>query len=394
MPVEERDLTALKQAGLEALRRGDAAGARRQFDEIVAGGRADALVWLALAAACKALGDKGAALVAAEQVLTLEPRNLRALIMKADHLAEIGDIPAAVAFYRAALKTAPAAGKVPTELVKELQRVEALCAQYAQGFEVYLRDRLVEHGYDPARSSQRVVQSLDILHGKRDIFLQQPRHYYFPELPQIQFYDRAQFPWLDAIEAATGDIRAEAEAVLQDDRAFSPYVTRGNRERPRGEGLGMLDNPDWSAFFLWRDGTAVAENIARCPKTMKALDAAPLTRAKGRMPSVLYSLLRPGARIPPHTGVTNARLICHLPLIVPERCGLRVGNEAREWVEGRAWVFDDTIEHEAWNLSSQLRVILLFDIWRPEISEDERKLVAAMLEAIDDYGAAKTKWDV
>jgi aspartyl/asparaginyl beta-hydroxylase (cupin superfamily) len=126
---------------------------------------------------------------------------------------------------------------------------------------------------------------------------------------------------------------------------------------------------------------------------MKALEGAPLSRAKGRMPSILFSLLRPGARIPPHTGVVNARLICHLPLIVPEGCGLRVGNEVREWVEGKAFVFDDTMEHEAWNQSSQLRVVLLFDVWRPELSDDERKLVAAMLEAIDDYGAAGTKWD-
>lgn len=393
MPVQDSELPALKQAGLEALRRGDSAGARRQFEQIVEAGRADALVWLALAAARKAQGDSGAALAAAEQVLVLEPRNLRALIMKADFYAESGDIPTAVSFYRAALKSAPIAGQIPTELVRELRRVEVVCAQYAQGFETHLRGRLAEHGFDALRSSRRFAQSLDILHGKKEVFVQQPRHYYFPELPQRQFYERSEFPWLGAVEAATGDIRAEAENILRDDRAFTPYVTRGQKERPRGDGPGMLDNPDWSAFFLWRDGAPVPGNVERCPKTMKALEGAPLSRAKGRMPSILFSLLRPGARIPPHTGVVNARLICHLPLIVPEGCGLRVGNEVREWVEGKAFVFDDTMEHEAWNQSSQLRVVLLFDVWRPELSDDERKLVAAMLEAIDDYGAAGTKWD-
>ena len=82
----------------------------------------------------------------------------------------------------------------------------------------------------------------------------------------------------------------------------------------------------------------------------------PLTRVKNRSPSVLFSLLRPGAHIPPHCGLANTRLICHLPLIVPPGCAFRVGNDTRVPVEGRAWVFDDTIEHEEWNRSSQIRV--------------------------------------
>jgi aspartyl/asparaginyl beta-hydroxylase (cupin superfamily) len=100
----------------------------------------------------------------------------------------------------------------------------------------------------------------------------------------------------------------------------------------------------------------------------------------------MFSLLRPGAHIPPHTGEVNTRLICHLPLIVPAGCTLRVGNDTRPLVEGKAWVFDDTMEHEASNPSDQSRVILLFEIWRPELDEEERRLVAAMFEAIDAYG--------
>jgi aspartyl/asparaginyl beta-hydroxylase (cupin superfamily) len=105
----------------------------------------------------------------------------------------------------------------------------------------------------------------------------------------------------------------------------------------------------------------------------------------------LFSLLRPGARIPPHTGQINARLICHLPLIVPDGCGFRVGNEVRRWIEGETLIFDDTIEHEAWNNSGRLRVVLLFDIWRPELSLEERKLVAATLAAVGAYDAAASR---
>jgi aspartyl/asparaginyl beta-hydroxylase (cupin superfamily) len=81
----------------------------------------------------------------------------------------------------------------------------------------------------------------------------------------------------------------------------------------------------------------------------------------------------------------NMRLICHLPLIVPDGCWLRVGNETREWRDGELLIFDDSIEHEAWNDGTETRVVLLFEIWRPEIREDERRALTAMFEAITAY---------
>ena len=156
----------------------------------------------------------------------------------------------------------------------------------------------------------------------------------------------------------------------------------------------MTGNPDWSAFYLWKDGDLVPENAARCPRTLDALAEVPLCRVKHRSPSILFSLLRPGAHIPPHSGLVNSRLICHLPLIVPPECGFRVGNDVRVPVEGKAWVFDDTMEHEAWNRSDGTRVILLFDVWRPELTEGERTLVAGMFEAIDAYSGQKPAWGV
>ena len=90
----------------------------------------------------------------------------------------------------------------------------------------------------------------------------------------------------------------------------------------------------------------------------------------------------------------NTRLICHLPLIVPPGCGFRVGNDTRTPIEGRAWAFDDTIEHEAWNTSKEARVILLFEVWRPELSDQERALVRAMFEAIDEYSGQPPSWSI
>jgi aspartyl/asparaginyl beta-hydroxylase (cupin superfamily) len=129
-------------------------------------------------------------------------------------------------------------------------------------------------------------------------------------------------------------------------------------------------------------GRPVEDNAARCPRTVAALKAAPQPAMPGRTPSAMFSLLKPHTRIPAHTGVTNARLVVHLPLVVPEGCGFRVGNDTRQWVPGKAWVFDDTIEHEAWNDSDLLRTVLIFDIWHPDLTPAERELITAAMEGL------------
>lgn len=196
---------------------------------------------------------------------------------------------------------------------------------------------------------------------------------------------------MDDIEGASDAIAAELKNVMEDEQAFRPYVEKALR-RPRPDDDSMTDNRDWTAFYLWKDGEIVAENAARCPQTLRALEAVPQCRIAGRAPSILFSRLRPHARIPPHNGMINTRLICHLPLIIPGGCGFRVGNDVREWRPGHIWAFDDTIEHEAWNNSDETRVILIFEIWRPELSEEERVLVTTMLEAVDSYAGRQVPW--
>ena len=375
------------QAGIEALRRGDARAARESFERIVAAGQADASAYLGLAYACAGLKDRPAALAAVDRALALEPRNLRALVMKGDCLATAGDDRAAASHYRAAVNAAPPPNQLPAELRQEISRAESMCERYSAQFETFLRGRLAARGFVEGRSSVRFSDSLDIQTGRKRVYFQEPRQYFFPELPQIQFYARTHFPWLDKLEAATHDIRAELQEVLKEESAFKPYVEPTPRRPP--DNLGLLNNPAWSAFYLWKHGELVAQNAARCPMTVNALADVPFARVKNRSPSVLFSLLRPGAHIPPHTGEVNTRLICHLPLVVPEKCRFRVGNDIRTVVEGKAWVFDDTIEHEAWNDSDRTRVILLFEIWRPELTLEERALVGAMFEAIDEYGGGQ-----
>ena len=138
---------------------------------------------------------------------------------------------------------------------------------------------------------------------------------------------------------------------------------------------------EWSSFWLWRDGERQEEAIARCPRTAALLAELPMADQPGFAPTALFSALAPHTRIPPHTGSTNARLLVHLPLLLPGPARFRVGNEERAWRMGEAWCFDDSIEHEAWNDADQTRVILIFDIWNPLLSEAERALISALMRA-------------
>jgi len=102
-------------------------------------------------------------------------------------------------------------------------------------------------------------------------------------------------------------------------------------------------------------------------------------------PTVMFSCLEPHTTIPPHTGETNTRLIVHLPLIIPPNCLFRVGHVSREWHYGEAFVFDDSIEHEARNDSDELRAVLIFDVWNPLLSAVERDFVTALTNGVRDY---------
>lgn len=382
---------ALTQQAGDAMRRGDAARARQLFNEAVAAGQNDAPTWLGLAFACRRLADGPGMISAAEKVLKLNPHNVWALILKGDHLAATGDGRGAQAFYSAAIKSAPPPQQMPPELRDELQRAHQLRQHYAKEYEDHLRAHLARAGFDGA-AHRRFAQSLDLLLGKKQLYLQEPLYFYFPELPQIQFYERKTFPWLDAVEAATGDIRDELHEVLKLDGAFAPYIEADPTRPPVDH--HMVNSTDWTAFYLWKNGEKIPENAARCPKTLTALKDAPLAQIPARCPTVLFSALKPHAHLPSHNGFINVRLICHLPLIVPGPCEFRVGNDVRYWQEGKAWVFDDSVQHEARNTTDKLRVILLFDIWRPEISIEERALIGTMFEAINSYGGQSPEWHV
>ena len=216
--------------------------------------------------------------------------------------------------------------------------------------------------------------------------LQQPSFLFVPGLPDKPWWERGDFPYLAAIEAQTDAIRAELLAVLADEGGLAPYVDMPDDAPAAPMWRTLNRSPRWSGYHLYRHGERIEEHARRCPRTMAALDALPLLRIPGHGPEALFSVLRPGTHIPPHTGVMNGRLTVHLPLLVPPDCGaLAAAREARGWTEGECLAFDDSFVHEAWNRSAHTRVVLIFDAWNPDLAAAEREALAAGIAAIGEF---------
>ncbi|PQA88676.1 aspartyl/asparaginyl beta-hydroxylase domain-containing protein [Hyphococcus luteus] len=382
MSLTSQQITMLKQQAGEAMRGNDARAAAEAFAQLISAGAADGQVWYGMALASRALGDFEKAHAAVDQILTRERGHVQALIAKADIYAAQNDTRAAASFYDEAVRAAGPIDRLPPQVAGEVRRAKAEADKAADAMLAHLKTRLKDAGFDEAASSKRFRDSVEILAGKRERYPEEPRVFYFDGLPARGFYDPAEFDWTATIEAASDDIAAELSAAMNDEAAFEAYV-KGETDRPQ-RAHRLLNNKDWSALYLWREGVR-EEAAARFPKTMAALDAAPLDRVDGRGPMALFSRLKPGTRIDPHTGFLNTRLICHLPLVMPGQCGLRVGADVHHWRKGELCIFNDTIEHEAWNDSDETRIILLFSIWRPELTEEERRLVGALLQSVASF---------
>ena len=377
----------LNELGLRMMERQEHAKARELFDRATRSDPGHPQLWSNLAASLSALGQQQDEIDAIERALALDPRHLGALLQKAAVIEARGDLRNAARAYRNALATIPPGAVVPPSVSAEVARAREVVKKDDESLGAAIEERLAEirdqHG---GGSFRRVERCLDLLTRKRARCLPEPTFMYFPEIPALEFFDRADFPWLDAIEAATDDIRTELTTVLVADRAgLEPYISYPNKGVPLDRWKDLNKSRRWSAYFLWNQGVPQPAHLARCPRTAEALKHAPLCDVAGRGPSGFFSILEPGTHIPPHTGVTNTRLTVHLPLIVPPNCGFRVGSETRAWVAGSAWVFDDTIEHEAWNRSDAPRAVLIFDIWNPFLSAAERDLIRAATEVVGTY---------
>jgi hypothetical protein len=372
----------------QAAARGDVAAARRLLEEVTAAdpGRVDP--WLKLSAMCRSAGDLDGALAAVSGALRADPLAFLPLLVKANLLERAGRAVEAAETYGYALAQKP--DDLPAHLETMLAHAEDVHRAHVEREAARLAEAGAAAEAALSEGERRRVERFrsNIVRTTR-VYHSEPTHFHYPGLVEREFHDRDDFPWLAALEAATEALTADFHAVMAAERAeLVPYIQYPD-DVPLRQWEALNRSRDWTAIHLVANGEAVEANARHCPTAMALLSRIDQPHVPRRGPNAMFSLLAPGAHIPPHTGVANTRLVCHLPLIVPPGCWFRVGAERREWKVGEAWVFDDTIEHEAKNPSDQLRVILIVDCWHPGLSKAERGAVTAVMAASDPADPAE-----
>jgi aspartyl/asparaginyl beta-hydroxylase (cupin superfamily) len=203
--------------------------------------------------------------------------------------------------------------------------------------------------------------------------------FYIPGVPARTFYDPAEFEFTKVLEDEYPVIKGELMQLLSRGGAgFKGYIN---------EDSGRLAG--WNTFNFFFYGKKFEENCALCPKTAAILESLP----RFEKDHIMFSALNPHARIPQHVGPMNGILRAHLGLVVPQGCYIRVGPDQRSWQEGKVMVFDDSFEHEVWNHSDQVRIVLFINFWHPCFSDQEIKALERFRSAYERYPIGKLHAD-
>lgn len=374
------DPATLIQQAEQALGSGQLDSAAQLLSQAAGLTTGDPAVWLRLAAVHRANGKPAEALQAVRRALEAAPLDFMALLMQASLLDRLGDVSAPEAWDHALAQIPD--GELPPQ-------VEAAVAQGRLRRDAWLDAREAALASAMAASEaiadpderKRIARFRSNVLRRTKVFHSNPTHFHFPGLSEHEFHPRSHFAWLAELEAATDRIVAELDAVMNAERAeLVPYIQYADY-LPLDQWRELNRNRDWTAIHLLNRGERVEANARHCPETIRLLATLPQPDIAGAGPNAMFSLLAPETAIPPHVGVNNTRLVCHLPLTVPPGCWFRVGAETVQWERGKAFVFDDTIEHEAVNPSRELRVVFIFDIWHPDLSAAERDAVRSLIEA-------------
>lgn len=382
---------ALNALGMQAMAARDTPAAAALFRRAIAADPHSPELWMNLAKAHRLAEDDAGEEEALEGALSIDQRHFMALVRLAELCERLGRDARAADRWSGVLAMAHMIEEPTPALAAMLEHARDFVANQRAGFAAAV-DGALEAARTGLGASQRrrFDAGIDHVLGRREIYANRCAGLHFPFLPADEYFERSHFPWLSQIEAQADMIRGELRALLAADQpAILPYVSMAPGT-PINKWSALDNKLDWGAFHLWKNGERNDAACARCPGTAAAVEALPLADIPGRAPTIFFSLLQPGARLPAHTGVSNVRTVIHLPLIVPPGCGFRVGGETREWRENEAWAFDDTIEHEAWNTSDRPRAILIFDTWNPYIREEEKALIRAFYVAADANGYDRT----
>ena len=220
---------------------------------------------------------------------------------------------------------------------------------------------------------QRVLGLLEILAGHRPPPLAPMQKIdlplFFPGISNTPWSD-VDRPWMRMLRDNYQIIRDEAQALFDRNyqfEAYGPAYDTTGQYIEKGTG-SPIDG--WNAFYFYRTGRRVEKNCALCPRTAELLKSVPVGQ------EALFSILQPHTPIPEHSDGLNFFLTCHLGLKIPPGCGIRVGDETRAWAEGETLLFNTSFLHEAWNRSDSLRIVLLVDVWHPELTSAEIEAIS------------------
>ncbi|MFA6984866.1 MAG: aspartyl/asparaginyl beta-hydroxylase domain-containing protein [Arenimonas sp.] len=386
LALDPKQPQALYSLGVHAFKRGQLTEALQTLQAAHLAAPADPVVLMSIGVVLREQGDSGGELRAIEACLAADPYFLPGLLAKAGYLERHGRPRAAIAIYRNALKVAPPEPHWPAALRSQLGHGRAQVERHGIELASFLAERMgTRLGALTPSEAERWREAGAILSGQAQPYPSVGSQLQVPRLPAIPFFDRRNFDWVEALEAQTDAITAEMHTVFsQDQGEFKPYIAY-QPGTPVNQWRELNHSERWSTYFLWRNGQPVSEHLARCPQTAQALAEVGMTDISGLCPNSVFSALAPHTQIPPHHGETNARLIVHLPLVVPDNCTYRVGFERRRWKVGEVLIFDDSIEHEARNDSDELRVVLIFDVWNPLLSPAERDIVRLLSAATREF---------
>jgi aspartyl/asparaginyl beta-hydroxylase (cupin superfamily) len=390
LALNPRQPQALYSLGVHAFKSGRLVEALQYLRAADASAPNETAVLIAISVVLREQGDSVGELKAIEASLAADPYFLAGLLAKADHLERHGKINAAAKIFGNALKVVPNESQWPPMLREQLCHGRDLVVRIGKEKAAFLAERIGTRisALTPVEA-ERWREAGAILSGQTQPYPSVSARLQIPRLPATPFFERQMFEWVKGIEATTEAITAELMVLLSNDLGdFKPYIAY-QPGTPVNQWKDLNHSQRWSSYFLWRDGQPQTEHLLRCPATAQALAAVEMASIGGLCPNAMFSALAPHSHIPPHHGETNARLIVHLPLIVPEHCRYRVGFEERRWKVGEILIFDDSIEHEARNDSDELRVVLIFDIWNPLLSMAERDMVKAVSAASAEFQAQR-----
>ena len=384
LETEPRHTQALRSLGAHALQRGDTDDALSMLEAARLTAPTDLFVLLMLADARASAGDAAGEFEAIRWALAVDPQYVPALLKKGRWHERQGKARSACDAYSEAVKSAGSEAQWPGQLRGDLDAARNYIGRHSRDLHQLLSAEIADYIREiDSASVERWREAVSLHAGRSAPYVSVSESLHIPRLPAIPFFGRSEFPFLADLEANVARIRDEFAAVLEQG-ALQPYIAY-RPDEPVRQWQELNHSTRWSAFHLWRNGKPATENLERCPETARLLEDVELCKLGDVGPSVFFSVLAQKTHIPPHHGETNARVIAHLPLIVPEGCRLRVGFEERRWREGETLVFDDTIEHEAFNDSDTLRVVMVFDLWNPLLKGADRQVAKILAEARRDF---------